>query len=151
MSVRFSETYVGDFETTVFVGQTFTEVWASALVKMHDENVVVHNSISDTFAYLTSLKKNVVVYYHNLKFDGSFWLNFLLSNTKLKEARKLTGITDTSFTYCDTEEMPNNSFKYVISDMGQWYSITIKYHSHYIEFRDSLKLLPLSLDRKSVV
>lgn len=145
MSVRFSETYVGDFETTVFEGQTFTEVWASALVKMHDENVVVHNSISDTFAYLTSLKKNVVVYYHNLKFDGSFWLNFLLSNTKLKEARKLTGITDTSFTYCDTEEMPNNSFKYVISDMGQWYSVTIKYHSHYIEFRDSLKLLPFSV------
>lgn len=143
--VRFTDTYVGDFETTVFDGQTFTEVWASALVKMHTEDVKIHHSIDDTFSFLCSLNKNVVVYYHNLKFDGSFWLSFLLTKTDLKEARILTGETETSFTYCETDKMPNNTFKYVISDMGQWYSITIKYHNHYIEVRDSLKLLPFPL------
>ena len=27
--------FVGDFETTVFKGQTYTEVWASACVEMN--------------------------------------------------------------------------------------------------------------------
>ena len=43
--------------------------------------------------------------------------------------------------------MPNNSFKYSISDKGQWYTITIRVNKHFIEIRDSLKLLPFSVKR----
>ena len=43
--------------------------------------------------------------------------------------------------------MPNNSFKYSISDKGQWYNIIIKVNNHFIEIRDSLKLLPFSVKR----
>ena len=50
--IGFSETFIGDFETTVFEGQEYTEVWASGLVKMHTENVIIHNNIEDTFNYL---------------------------------------------------------------------------------------------------
>lgn len=41
--------------------------------------------------------------------------------------------------------MPNNSVKYLISDLGQWYTITVKINNNIIEFRDSLKLLPFSV------
>ena len=43
--------------------------------------------------------------------------------------------------------MQNNTFKYSISEMGQWYSIIIKTNNHFIEIRDSLKLLPFSIKR----
>ena len=41
--------------------------------------------------------------------------------------------------------MENNTYSYVISDLGQWYTMTIKYHGYFIEIRDSLKLLPFSV------
>ena len=69
--------FVGDLETTVFKGQTYTEVWASACVEMNTEDVVIHHSIGETFEYLVGLKSNVIIYYHNLEFDGSFWLSYL--------------------------------------------------------------------------
>ena len=37
--------------------------------------------------------------------------------------------------------------KYSISDKGQWYTIIIKVNNHFIEIRDSLKLLPFSVRR----
>ena len=145
--VTFSETYVGDFETTIFENQDYTEVWASALVKIGTENVQIHNRIEDTFNYLISLKKNVLVYYHNLKFDGQFWLSYFLTKTKLKNGYYLNGNTKESVSFYEKDDMPNNSFIYSISHLGQWYSITVKVHNHYIEFRDSLKLLPFSVKK----
>ena len=57
---------VGDFETTVFKGQTYTEVWASALVEIGSENVTILTGIEKTFEYLKDLDCNLIVYYHNL-------------------------------------------------------------------------------------
>lgn len=37
--------------------------------------------------------------------------------------------------------------KYSISDRGMWYSITIKVNNHKISIRDSLKLLPFSVEK----
>lgn len=145
MPIKFSETYVGDFETTIFQEQEYTEVWASALVKIGSEKVDIYHSISDTFNYLVSRKKNVAVYYHNLKFDGAFWLAYLLNELKLEQALYTLNDKHKTVEFFETKNMPNNSFSYMISDLGQWYTITIKYHNHYIELRDSLKLLPFSV------
>lgn len=42
--------------------------------------------------------------------------------------------------------MPRKSFRFLVSDMGQWYTIIIKnIDGKIIEIRDSLKLLPFSL------
>ena len=71
--------FVGDFETAVYEGQTSTEVWASAIVQLYSENVTILHSIEETFMYLKKLKSNVIIYYHNLKFDGSFWLDYLIN------------------------------------------------------------------------
>ena len=50
---RFKRIFVGDFETTVFKGQTFTEVWASAVVELNTEDVHIFHSINDTFNFLS--------------------------------------------------------------------------------------------------
>ena len=133
-----------DFETTVYNGQTFTEVWASACVQLYSDDVKIFHSIDEQFDYFKSLKTNIIAYYHNLKFDGSFWLDFLINKAKLTQSA-YGSIEDNTFCWKDKKYMQNNEFKYSISDMGQWYSITIKTGNHFIEIRDSLKLLPFSV------
>ena len=136
---------VGDFETTVYDGQLSTEVWASAVVELGTEDVHIFNSISDTYDYLLSLNCNISIYYHNLKFDGNFWIYYLKVVLKLNEAFNSDNEEGTLGSWLKDKEMPNNSFKYLISDMGQWYEITIKVNGHYIYIKDSLKLLPFSV------
>lgn len=138
--------FIGDFETTVFKGQTFTEVWASAVVEMHTEDVLIFHSIDDTYNYLSSLKENVCIYYHNLKFDGSFWLSFLLNKLHLKQAFEKLSDKELDIHPMWDKDMPNNSFNYNINSKGQWYSITIKINNKVIQIRDSLKLLPFSVE-----
>ena len=147
MRTRKNRIFVGDFETTVFEGQENTEVWASAIVEVGTENVNVFNSIEDTFYHLAyEIKSNIIIYYHNLKFDGSFWLNFLLRNNKFKQAYNITvNNGKTCYEWIEQGDMPNNSFKYLISENGIWYSIIIKVNNKYIEMRDSYKLMPLSV------
>lgn len=145
MRIRKYRYFMGDFETTVYQGQVKTEVWASAVVELFTDDVKIFHSIDDTLEYLYSLNDNVIIYYHNLKFDGNFWLDFLLFTLEYKQA--YNQITETPFTceWLNESDMLNNSFKYSISDMGQWYSIIIKHNNKIIEIRDSLKLLPFSV------
>ena len=77
---------VGDFETTVYKGQQDTQVWASAVVELYTEDAKVFGSIEATWEYLLSLKSDILIYYHNLGFDGTFWLCYLLGKLKLKQA-----------------------------------------------------------------
>lgn len=136
-----------DFETTVYEGQTSTEVWSAACVELNTEDVKIFGSIEDQFNYFISLNSNIIAYYHNLKFDGSFWLDFLLKNKSLTQAYVMENSESKTGYFLDTKDMPPNSFKYSISAMGNWYSITIKVGKRLIDIRDSLKLLPFSLDR----
>lgn len=145
MKKRKFKIFVGDFETTVYKGQTFTEVWASAFVELFSDNVLIFNSLKEQFDYFLKLKCNTVVYYHNLKFDGSFWLSFLLKDLKLQQA--YIKHSETDIEWLKEKDMPNNSFKYSVSARGQWYSIVIKVGGHIVEIRDSLKLLPFSVER----
>lgn len=138
---------VGDFETTVFKGQTSTEVWAAAIVELYTDNVIIFHSIADLYNYMVSLDTNIICYFHNLKFDGQFWLSFLINDLKMEQALTIDkdNMSNTAFT--KRQNMKADTFRYSISDMGQWYSIIIKIGVHYIELRDSLKLLPFSVKR----
>lgn len=143
--LRFNKIYVGDFETTVFEGQTNTEVWASAVVPLYSEDVEIHHSIGQTFKYLCDKKENLCIYYHNLKFDGSFWLNYLLKNGYEQALIKDENGKITDFK--DEKDYEPKTFGYVISDLGAWYKILIRTETNYIEIRDSYKLLPFSVER----
>lgn len=139
--------FVGDFETTVYEGQTKTEVWAAACVELYTEDVVILNSIEEMYNYLCGMGSNVICYFHNLKFDGQFWLSFLINDLKLEQAISIdeNDMSNTAFT--KRQRMGSGTFRYSISDMGQWYSIIIKTGCNYIELRDSLKLLPFSVKK----
>lgn len=148
---------MGDFETTVYNGQVNTEVWASASVELYTEDVNIFHSIAEQFEYFKSLKSNIIVYYHNLKFDGAFWLSFFLVDLGYKEAaiKKSDGTSnftlddDTNdFEWLKEQQMKTKTIIYSISDMGQWYKIIAKISEDtYLEIRDSYKLLPFSVER----
>ena len=137
--------FVGDFETTTYAGQDHTEVWASAVVEMGTENVYIFHSIDETLTYFKYLNCNIIVYYHNLKFDGEFWLYYLIKKLKFKQAFTMVDDDYTTAEWVSKKEMPSNSVIYSISDRGQWYTITIRLEDITIELRDSLKLMPFSV------
>ena len=137
---------MGDFETTVYEGQTSTEVWASALVELYSDDVKLFHSLQDTIDYLYTFKENCKVYYHNLKFDGSYIVYHFLHNLKYKQAYiKTDDEQGSNYKWIEENEMENDSFKYLISTKGMWYSITVKHNNKYYIFQDSLKLLPFSV------
>ena len=137
-----------DFETTVYRGQDHTEVWASACVEFGTEEVHIFHSIDEQFKYFktyTDRNINVTAYYHNLKFDGSFWLDYLLNTLGYAQAYTELNEDGTSVEWLRDKDMPDKSFKYMISDKGQWYTLTIKLGRRTIQLRDSVKLLPFTL------
>lgn len=141
--------YACDFETTVYEGQTDTQVWSSAICPVrtkaeqtgkrkkpapYDDEVIVHHSINDTFNWLVQNGVSCIMYYHNLKFDGSFWIDFLMRNGWTYYKKKAWD-----------ETPPENTFETCISDMGQWYFIKLHFVDFEVTLKDSLKLLPLDL------
>lgn len=147
--------YVADFETTVYDGQEKTEVWAAASVKLWSEDVEVFNRIDSFFKWHFKKQKKQIIYFHNLKFDGAFIVDWLIKSGFLyaspqHRALKAGELRDPQeFTWIDkVKDMPVKSFKTVISDMGMWYLIVIKtYQGKIIEIRDSLKLLPFTVKK----
>lgn len=114
-------------------------------MELYTEDVLVFSSIQQLYDYLVSLNRSVIVYFHNLKFDGNFWLSFLMTELNLPQAYVKTG--EYTGYFLKGEDMPNNSFSYSISDMGQWYEIDIKINNRTIYIRDSYKLLPFSVKK----
>lgn len=79
-------------------------------------------------------RQNGTCYFHNLKFDGHFLLDWLLNNGFIHIA--------------GSDLFENKTFKSLISDMGKFYSITVRWENGYsTEFRDSLKKLPMGIRR----
>ena len=144
--------YMCDFETTVYDGQERTDVWCAGMCELFTEDCELFGSIDDWFSYCRSLKGNLCCYFHNLKFDGTFILWYLMMDLGFKQSYKVIGggqVGDIKYQelieFNKTRNMPNNTFRYSISDRGMWYSITIKVDNRIIEMRDSLKLLPFTV------
>ena len=134
-----------DFETTVYKGQTDTQVWAGAWTELYSDTAFVVGSIGEFLQYFFDLCKDgysPILYFHNLKFDGHFILWYLFSVLGFQNA--LSG-QPPFVEFKANKDMLNDTVKYTISDTGQWYLITIKKHNKIIEIRDSLKLLPFAL------
>lgn len=132
-----------DFETTVWSEemikktgheQDTTEVWAAADVALYDksETVTISHSVRDFLNRFLRMRGNNVLFFHNLSFDGSFIIDFLL-----REGYVHTTVKDS--------DMHSREFKTSISQMGQWYYIKIKWNHTLLEIRNSLKLMPSSL------
>jgi hypothetical protein len=130
--------YVADFETTTLAQDC--RVWGWGLVAVPDdwENISLENvevgTTLDGFIETIS-QSNTTTYFHNLRFDGRFILDWLLKNGYRHNASD-RGIAEAG------------TFKSLISDMGQFYSITVRWANGFMtEFRDSVKKLPMSVRR----
>lgn len=132
--------YACDFETTVYEDQTETEVWAASYARLNcDDDVVVCHSIDDFFKPFERMRTNVLLYFHNLRFDGFFILDYWIRKRHFAEAVTPEG------KFLDPHDMENGTYTLTISEFGLWYAMRLKIKDHLIEIRDSLKLLPYSL------
>lgn len=139
-------TFVADFESTVYEGQEYTEVWAAALVEIGSEDVHIFHSIDEWYGYVKSIPGDLRIYFHNLKFDGPFIVTYLIHNGY----EQALNYDDTGhpISFTAPKNLRYKQFIYSISArMGMWYSITVHEGRRLIEIRDSLKLLPVSVKR----
>lgn len=129
--------FTADFETTTNVDNT--HVWAYGISEIgNPDNFIYGTKISDFILWCYKQKDNPFIFFHNLKFDGVFILNYLLSN---------------GYTYFkDKKDKKDKSFTCLISGDGLFYSLEIyfktgRYHDQKVSIYDSLKILNMSVDK----
>ena len=118
-------------------------MWAAGYVELNTEYPVIHNNIDTFFREIEGIPGNKTLYFHNLKFDGAFILDYYLKERGFTLAQYDPSNLESP--WVKTSEMHNKTLKTLISDKGQWYTITIKSRGLIIEIRDSLKLIPMSI------
>jgi hypothetical protein len=122
-----------DFETTT--QKDDCRVWAYGYMEIgNKQNYRIGNNIDEFMEWVEKIKADL--YFHNLKFDGSFIVNYLLK---------------AGFEWTHKEKSKNHghakTFSTMISNMGQWYMVDICYgykgrkKLHTVIY-DSLKKLP---------
>ena len=147
--------FVADFETTT--DETDCRVWACAWVNIDSVNLPnygntlkISNSLSSFLDYFKKLEGTHDCYFHNLKFDGSFIIDYLLRN---------------GYTYDDYLAEPL-TFNTMITDQKIFYSIKVRFKDIpqlnkngkpklrkgepvfkkcIVNFKDSLKKIPLKV------
>lgn len=124
--------YTADFETTT--DENDCRVWAWAVCNINDPSEFHYgNNFEQFIDFCSNHHKNYTLYFHNLKFDGSFIISWLLHN---------------NYEYIKDKKMRHdNSFTTLVTDMGQFYCIDIyfkvnKHYSNKVRILDSLKIFP---------
>lgn len=119
-----------DFETTT--KSEDCRVWAYGFMEIGNKtNYKIGNSLNEFMEWAKLTMHDI--FFHNLKFDGSFIINWLLKNG-----------------YEFSSEGLPNTFNVIISNMGQWYLIDITYSGtgkkrKNTKIYDSLKKLPFTI------
>lgn len=122
--------FIADFETTTDPNDC--RVWAYGWMEIGKfQNYKIGNNMDEFMDWL--LKCNGDVYFHNLKFDGVFIVNYLLAQG-----------------WKHNKSGQEKTFHTIISNTGQWYMIDIglgfrgKHKKHVVVY-DSLKKLPFTV------
>lgn len=122
-----------DFETTT--DKEDCRVWAACAVELETGRVVHLSNSLDSFMEWAQGEKGARLYFHNLRFDGEFILSWLFNHGFQHVGNEL-------------KTLPDRSFQTLISDMGQFYKMTIMFERRKkkghvrIEIYDSLKKIP---------
>lgn len=128
--------YQADFETTT--DPEDCRVWAWGLTRIHEDGtpittgqVEIGTDVDDFLERMDA--EDSVVYFHNLKWD----VHFILDN-----------IMKDGYEWVDERTLRPGQFTTLISDMGKFYSVKVRLRSGcQIEFRDSLKKIPMTVAR----
>lgn len=124
--------YSVDTETTT----TFpTRVWAWGLCEVGEPDTFECGDSLDGLMKRCEELENTIMYFHNLKFDGVFIIDWLERNGFAYNKRKM-----------------DKTYSTVISNMGQFYAITVIFktyekRSFKVVFYDSYKKLPFTVDK----
>lgn len=122
--------YMADFETTTDPNDC--RVWGYGLENIEEPGVEIGPTLDEFMHRIEA--DNAVIFFHNLKFDGHFIIDWLLKH---------------DFWYVENSRtIAPGCFKALISDTGKFYSINIHFENGVqVELRDSLKKLPFSVAR----
>ncbi len=133
----FAPIIAADFETTVYEGQTSTEVWAAGYAELYTSNVIIRGCMEDFLNDLYLYGVNILCWFHNLKFDGSFIIDWLLRHNWKYDKPSIS----------DKSRFPryHRTFRCLISSKNKFYVIQLRYRKQIITFYDSVKLFPFTL------
>ena len=127
--------YAGDFETNnsnFAIRNRRTYVWLWDLCNVDTLEHITGNTIDEFFDVLRKFKKSTTIYFHNLKFDGSFILDYMLKKVYKNGMTALKRVGD---------------FKTIITDLGEYYQISVRVNSKVIvKFNDSSKKIQGSVE-----
>lgn len=160
MEKDYSNYYACDFETYVpeddipneiDVETLQTYVWSACGVCLTgDHKPWIRSNMQELFHSiavdtLSKKHKTATCYFHNLKFDGTFILQWLLNNgCKFIHHNDKTA---DGRSWLNINLMNTKEFSAIISSMGAYYKIVFKRWGVTFNIIDSLKLLPFSLDK----
>jgi hypothetical protein len=122
-----------DFETTTQLDDC--RVWAYGWMEIGNiKNYKIGNRLDEFMEWMESTKADL--YFHNLRFDGEFLVNYLLK---------------AGYTW-DSKANKPKTFSTLISKMGQWYMIDICYgykgkNKLHTRIYDSLKKIPFPVKK----
>lgn len=131
--MKLSSCWAADFETTTESDDC--RVWAFSMSNIQDHSLFLYGtSIEEFFDTIMCYDNtNLRLWFHNLKFDGYFIISYLMKNGYrwIKTAKECT----------------DKTFTTLITDDGQYYSITVwftvnKHKKWKVTFFDSLKIFP---------
>lgn len=121
--------YTADFETTTDPETAHVWSWESCVVGAPDN--FCRGIDIESFIEYCSLEDRVI-YFHNLKFDSSYILSYLLTH---------------GYSWSNKRALNKHEFSTLISNMGQFYSVTVCFGDTTTTFYDSLKLIRLSVEQ----
>ena len=134
--------FTADFETTTkssYLKDGRVRVWAYAICEIgNPENFIYGNSLDEFMDICADPYHNATYYFHNLKFDGDFIINWLLEN---------------GFEWIkDKKDRRPFTFTTLITEMGQFYAIEVYFDTsgkncNKVKFLDSLKILNFSVEQ----
>lgn len=132
--------FAADFETTT--DSKNCRVWAWGLMNLDSDEFIFGTQLHELFDYC-ELYNKLTLYYHNLKFDGQFILDYLFKhNFIFKRGVEVGELGDRTRTKLEPGE-----FTTCISDLGIFYTIEICLHSGCrIVLRNSTNLIPMPLE-----
>lgn len=123
--------YTADFESVNDPNDC--RVWAWAILSINENEYYTGTDIKSFMRQIEKLK-NAEIWFHNLRFDGSFILYELFRE---------------DFEYSNKKE--SRTFNTLISDMNQFYEIEIVFkggkNGNKIKLHDSAKVIPLRIEQ----
>lgn len=126
---------VADFETNKDI-EVYSAAWC-VVGDMDPRCVKVCRSMNQFLNDLFNLNFTTInCYFHNLKYDGSFIINYLKTKTDMQDRY-----------WKRRNQLKNGEYCYLISKNGAFFNICLKWQNILICFIDSYKIIPYSLEK----